>query len=65
MATAQEFTISATIWADLAPLRPAHVAKAHPLGCHRPHIPDQDAPDADVGLAPPEINSLNRLRMGC
>ena len=43
MATIQAFTISDTLWARLAPLLPAHVAKAHPLGCHRPRIPDRDA----------------------
>ena len=42
MATIQEFTISDTLWARLAPLLPVHVAKAHPLGCHRPRIPDRD-----------------------
>ncbi|WP_204248399.1 IS5 family transposase [Hymenobacter sp. PAMC 26628] len=46
MATVQEFTISDTLWARLAPLLPAHVGKAHPLGCHRPRIPDRDARSA-------------------
>ena len=43
MGTVQEFTISDTLWARLAPLLPGHVAKPHPLGCHRPRIPDRDA----------------------
>ncbi len=42
MATVQEFTISDTLWDRLAPLLPTHVAKAHPLGCHRPRILDRD-----------------------
>lgn len=42
MATVQEFTISDTLWERLAPLLPMHVAKAHPLGCHRQRISDRE-----------------------
>ena len=41
MATVQEFTISATLWARLAPLLPVHVPTSHPLGSHRPRIADR------------------------
>ena len=42
MATVQEFTLSDTLWQRLAPLLPVPVPKAHPLGCYRRFIPDQD-----------------------
>ncbi|WP_409025055.1 IS5 family transposase [Hymenobacter sp.] len=43
MATTQEFTISDTLWARLAPLLPVHVPKAHPLGRHRRRIAAREA----------------------
>ena len=30
-----------TVWAAIEPLLPAH-PETHPLGCHRPRIPDRD-----------------------
>ena len=42
MARVQEFTISDTLWARLAPLLPVHTPKAHPRGCHRQRLPDRD-----------------------
>lgn len=42
MATTQEFTISATLWARLEPVLPVHVPKPHPLGRHRRRITDRD-----------------------
>ena len=32
------------LWERVAPLLPA--SPAHPLGCHRPRVPDRDALDA-------------------
>lgn len=46
MATTQEFIISDTLWARLEPLLPMHTPKPHPLGCHRPRVPDREALDA-------------------
>ena len=46
MATTQEFTISDTLWERLRPLLPVHAPKPHPLGCHRPRVPDRDALNA-------------------
>ena len=46
MATTQEFTISDTLWERLRPLLPVHTPKPHPLGCHRPRVPDRDALNA-------------------
>jgi putative transposase len=55
MATIQEFTISDTLWECLSPLLPTHVAKVHPLGCHRPRIGDREVLTAIFFL----------LRTGC
>ena len=41
MATVQEFRITDTLWERLSPPLPAHTPKAHPLGCHRRRVPDQ------------------------
>ena len=41
MATTQEFTISDTLWARLAPLLPVHRPKPHPLGRHRQRLADR------------------------
>lgn len=46
MATTQEFIISDTLWSRLEPLLPMHTPKPHPLGCHRPRVPDREALDA-------------------
>ena len=46
MATTQEFMISDTLWERLAPLLPVPVPKPHPLGCHRPRVPDRAALNA-------------------
>lgn len=46
MATTQEFTISDTLWERLQPLLPVHTPKPHPLGCHRPRVPDREALNA-------------------
>ena len=40
---AQEFTLSDALWERLAALLPVHTAKVHPLGCHRPRVPDRQA----------------------
>ncbi|RZK10058.1 MAG: IS5 family transposase [Hymenobacter sp.] len=45
MATTQEFRISDTLWERLAPKLPVHVPKAHPLGCHKPRVPDRQVLD--------------------
>lgn len=41
----QEFTISDELWAKIAPLLPAREKKVHPLGCHRPRVPDRQVLD--------------------
>ncbi|TGE12594.1 transposase, partial [Hymenobacter elongatus] len=46
MATTQEFIISDALLERLRPLLPVHTPKAHPLGCHRPRVPDRDALNA-------------------
>ena len=30
-----------TVWAGIEPLLPIH-SETHPLGCHRPRLPDRD-----------------------
>lgn len=42
----QEFTISDVVWAKIEPLLPVREKKVHPLGCHRPRIPDRQVLDA-------------------
>ncbi len=37
----QEFAISDALWELIEPLVPVHEKKVHPLGCHRPRIPDR------------------------
>jgi len=37
----QEFVISDALWERIAPLLPVRQKKVHPLGCHRPRIPDR------------------------
>ncbi|KIF81610.1 transposase [Noviherbaspirillum autotrophicum] len=38
------FRMSDTLWEQMEPLLPA--AKSHPLGCHRPRVPNRAAMDA-------------------
>lgn len=45
MATVQEFHILGTLWERLPPRLPVHVPKAHPLGRHRPRVPDRQVVD--------------------
>lgn len=37
----QEFVISDELWAVIEPLIPQREKKVHPLGCHRPRVPDR------------------------
>jgi transposase len=37
----QEFLISDALWERIQPLVPVREKKAHPLGCHRPRVPDR------------------------
>jgi transposase len=37
----QEFSISDELWELIEPLIPVHQKKIHPLGCHRPRVPDR------------------------
>lgn len=37
----QEFEISDAVWVRMEPLLPVREKKAHPLGCHRPRVPDR------------------------
>ncbi len=37
----QEFVISDALWEHIEPLLPVRQKKVHPLGCHRPRIPDR------------------------
>ncbi len=37
----QEFVISDELWARIEPLLPVRQKKVHPLGCHRPRVPDR------------------------
>lgn len=37
----QEFVISDELWEIIAPLIPQRKKKVHPLGCHRPRVPDR------------------------
>lgn len=37
----QEFVISDTLWERIGPLLPVRQKKVHPLGCHRPRVPDR------------------------
>jgi putative transposase len=37
----QEFEISDTLWARIEPLLPERAKPVHPLGCHRPRVPDR------------------------
>ena len=37
----QEFLISDALWELIEPLIPVREKKVHPLGCHRPRIPDR------------------------
>lgn len=41
----QEFAISDALWAKIEPLLPRHTPKSHPLGCHRPRVPDRQVLD--------------------
>jgi putative transposase len=38
-----QWLISDALWQRLAPLLPQHTPKPHPLGCHRPRVPDRQA----------------------
>jgi putative transposase len=37
----QEFLISDELWERIQPLIPVRAKKVHPLGCHRPRVPDR------------------------
>jgi transposase len=37
----QEFAISDAVWELIEPLIPEREKKVHPLGCHRPRVPDR------------------------
>lgn len=37
--------VSDELWARIEPLLPAHVPKAHPLGCHKKRVPDRQVLD--------------------
>ena len=37
----QEFLISDVLWERIEPLIPLREKKVHPLGCHRPRVPDR------------------------
>lgn len=37
----QEFVISDALWERIQPLLPVREKKMHPLGCHRPRVPDR------------------------
>jgi putative transposase len=37
----QEFVISDVFWELIEPLLPVRAKKVHPLGCHRPRVPDR------------------------
>jgi putative transposase len=37
----QEFEISDALWARIEPLLPVREKPVHPLGCHRPRVPDR------------------------
>lgn len=37
----QEFVISDELWKVIEPLIPQREKKVHPLGCHRPRVPDR------------------------
>lgn len=37
----QEFLISDALWDLIEPLIPVREKKVHPLGCHRPRVPDR------------------------
>jgi putative transposase len=37
----QEFEISDKLWEQIEPLIPVREKKVHPLGCHRPRVPDR------------------------
>lgn len=38
-----QWLISDALWERLKPLIPLHEPKPHPLGCHRPRVPDRQA----------------------
>jgi putative transposase len=44
-AVRQDWRIPDELWERLQPLIPPHVPKTHPLGCHRPRVPDRKAMD--------------------
>jgi len=41
----QEFSISDELWELIEPLIPVRQKKVHPLGCHRPRVPDRQVLD--------------------
>jgi putative transposase len=41
----QEFLISDVLWERIGPLIPVRPKKVHPLGCHRPRVPDRQVLD--------------------
>ena len=45
MKAVQEFHLSASLWERIEPLLPVHTPKPHPLGCHRPRVPERPVLD--------------------
>ncbi len=41
----QEFLVSDGLWQRIEPLIPVRAKKVHPLGCHRPRVPDRQVLD--------------------
>lgn len=41
----QSFEISDKLWQQIEPLIPKREKKVHPLGCHRPRVPDRQVLD--------------------
>jgi transposase len=41
----KDYIIPNALWNEIEPLIPKHKVK-HPLGCHRPRVPDRDAMNA-------------------
>ena len=45
MKAVQEFHLSDSLWERIEPLLPVHTPKPHPLGCHRPRVPERQVLD--------------------
>ena len=39
----KDYLMPDALWNEIEPLIPKHRPKKHPLGCHRPRIPDREA----------------------